>query len=179
MSAETSAHTSSVPTPAASSHGHAAGHSAGLGGILHQPKAVWAVAFASVIAFMGIGLVDPILPSIATNLNASHSQVELLFTSYFAVMAIAMLGTGWVSSRIGVKKTLLGGLALVVLFASLAGTSGTVLDLEDRIAWFDAMLSQAPAAGVPAAERAALQSGRTAMVDSLQRVRYAQTLLAY
>jgi ACDE family multidrug resistance protein len=29
-----------------------------------QPKAVWAVAFACVISFMGIGLVDPILPSL-------------------------------------------------------------------------------------------------------------------
>ncbi len=28
-----------------------------------QPKAVFAVAFACVISFMGIGLVDPILPS--------------------------------------------------------------------------------------------------------------------
>lgn len=69
--------------------------------ILHQPRSVYAVAFACVVAFMGIGLVDPILPSIAENLDASHSQVELLFTSYFAVMAVAMLGTGFVSSRIG------------------------------------------------------------------------------
>jgi ACDE family multidrug resistance protein len=97
--------------------------------ILHQPRSVYAVAFACVVAFMGIGLVDPILPSIATNLHASHSQVELLFTSYFAVMAVAMLGTGWVSSRIGTKKTLLTGLALVVVFASLAGTSDTVAQL--------------------------------------------------
>jgi ACDE family multidrug resistance protein len=28
-----------------------------------QPKAVFAVAFACVVSFMGIGLVDPILPS--------------------------------------------------------------------------------------------------------------------
>ncbi|HET6505452.1 MAG TPA: MFS transporter [Baekduia sp.] len=97
--------------------------------IFHQPRSVYAVAFASVVAFMGIGLVDPILPSIAENLNASHSQVELLFTSYFAVMAVAMLVTGWVSSRIGAKRTLLGGLALVVVFASLAGTSDTVAQL--------------------------------------------------
>jgi MFS family permease len=33
--------------------------------ILRQPRAVWAVAFACVIAFMGIGLVDPILPALA------------------------------------------------------------------------------------------------------------------
>ena len=39
-----------------------------------QPKAVWAVAFASVVAFMGIGLVDPILKPIADNLNASASR---------------------------------------------------------------------------------------------------------
>jgi MFS transporter, ACDE family, multidrug resistance protein len=31
-----------------------------------QPKAVWAVAFACVISFMGIGLVDPILPALAS-----------------------------------------------------------------------------------------------------------------
>jgi MFS family permease len=94
--------------------------------LLHQPRSVYAVAFACVVAFMGIGLVDPILPSIAENLDASHSQVELLFTSYFAVMAVAMLGTGFVSSRIGTRRTLLTGLALVVVFASLAGTSDTV-----------------------------------------------------
>jgi hypothetical protein len=59
-----------------------------------QPKAVWALAFACVVAFMGIGLVDPILKPIADNLNASPSQVSLLFTSYMAVMGVAMLVTG-------------------------------------------------------------------------------------
>jgi hypothetical protein len=49
-----------------------------------------AVAFACVVAFMGIGLVDPILPAIASQLHASPSQVELLFTSYFAVTGAAM-----------------------------------------------------------------------------------------
>jgi hypothetical protein len=29
-----------------------------------QPRAVWAVAFACVISFMGIGLVDPIRPEL-------------------------------------------------------------------------------------------------------------------
>ena len=58
---------------------------------LKQPKAVWATAIAAVFAFMGIGLVDPILPAIAKNLQASPSQVSLLFTSYFLVTAVAML----------------------------------------------------------------------------------------
>ncbi|WP_068055644.1 MFS transporter [Nocardia xishanensis] len=91
-----------------------------------QPKAVWAVAFASVIAFMGIGLVDPILKPIGEQLHASPSQVSLLFTSYMLVTGVAMLITGVVSSRFGAKKTLLAGLAVIVMFAALAGMSNTV-----------------------------------------------------
>ncbi len=94
--------------------------------ILRQPKAVWAVAFACVIAFMGIGLVDPILPAIANSLNASPTQTELLFTSYLLITGIAMLFTSWLSSRIGAKRTLLIGLSLIVLFALLAGFSDSV-----------------------------------------------------
>jgi MFS family permease len=87
---------------------------------------VWAVAFACVISFMGIGLVDPILPSLAGSLRASPSQVELLFTSYLVVTAVMMLVTGWVSSRIGAKRTLIVGLVLIVVFAALAGTAGGI-----------------------------------------------------
>ncbi|MEU4724513.1 MFS transporter [Nonomuraea dietziae] len=106
------------------------------GGILRQPMSVWATAFAAVVAFMGIGLVDPILPSIAQGLRATPSQVSLLFTSYFLVTAVAMLITGWVSSRIGGRRTLLLGLALVIVFAALAGTSGTVGELVGfRAGW--------------------------------------------
>jgi MFS transporter, ACDE family, multidrug resistance protein len=94
--------------------------------ILKQPRAVWAVAFACVIAFMGIGLVDPILKPIADELGASPSQVSLLFTSYMAVMGVAMLITGVVSSRIGAKRTLLCGLALIIVFAAAAGSSDGV-----------------------------------------------------
>ncbi|CAM3399003.1 MFS transporter [Mycobacterium frederiksbergense] len=94
-----------------------------------QPKAVWAVAFASVVAFMGIGLVDPILKPIADNLNASPSQVSLLFTSYMAVMGVAMLITGVVSSRIGPKNTLLLGLVIIIAGAGLAGMSATVMEI--------------------------------------------------
>lgn len=94
-----------------------------------QPKAVWAVAFASVVAFMGIGLVDPILKPIADNLDATPSQVSLLFTSYMAVMGVAMLITGVVSSRIGPKRTLLLGLVIIIAGAGLAGMSETVTEI--------------------------------------------------
>src|SRR5579875_1679143 len=91
-----------------------------------QPKAVWVVAFACVVSFMGIGLVDPILKTLAGQLHATPSQVELLFTSYLVITAIAMLLTGWVSSRIGPKWTLISGLTLIVCFAAAAGSVDSI-----------------------------------------------------
>ena len=101
-----------------------------------QPKAVWAVAFACVISFMGIGLVDPILPALSTDLHASPSQVELLFTSYLVVTAVAMLVTGFVSSRIGAKRTLVAGLVLIVVFSALAGSADSIAGIVGfRAGW--------------------------------------------
>ena len=91
-----------------------------------QPTAVWAVAAAAVVSFMGLGLVDPILPAIAHDLRASPSDVELLFTSYFAFTGLSMLFSSVVASRIGTKRTLLAGLALIVVFSALAGLSDSV-----------------------------------------------------
>ena len=94
-----------------------------------QPKAVWATAFAATIGFTSIGLVDPILVSIASGLHARPSQVSLLFTSYFAVTALMMLVTGYVSSRLGGRGTLLLGAALIAGFAALSGTATSVAGL--------------------------------------------------
>ena len=101
-------------------------HGSTTGSVWRQPAQVWAVAFACVVAFMGIGLVDPILPAIAESLQASPVQTELLFTSYLLVTGLAMLVTSWISSRIGAKATLLIGLALIVVFALLCSLSGSV-----------------------------------------------------
>jgi ACDE family multidrug resistance protein len=111
------------------------GHGGGVSPF-RQPKAVWAVAFACVISFMGIGLVDPILPALASKLKASPAQVELLFTSYLVVTAVMMLVTGWVSSRIGAKRTLVTGLVLIVVFAGIAGSSDSIGEIVGfRAGW--------------------------------------------
>ncbi len=94
--------------------------------ILRQPTAVWAIAFACAISFMGIGLVDPILPAISHELGASSGQTMLLFTSYLFITGIAMFFTSWVSGLLGVRWTLVLGLILIVVFAAFAGLSGTV-----------------------------------------------------
>ncbi|GAA2666189.1 MULTISPECIES: MFS transporter [Actinosynnema] len=102
----------------------------------HQPRQVWVTAFAAVIAFMGIGLVDPILLSIAEGLDATPSQVTLLFSSYLGVQVLAMLFTGAASARFGAKRTLVAGLALIVvatLLCALAGSIGQLIGL--RAVW--------------------------------------------
>lgn len=119
-----------MPSPT----GHAPGAPAA--SPFRQPRAVWAVAFACVVSFMGIGLVDPILKALAGQLDATPSQVELLFTSYLMVTAVAMLGTGWVSSRIGAKRTLIIGLALIVVFAAAAGSVNSIAGIVGfRAGW--------------------------------------------
>ncbi|MBW4715526.1 MFS transporter [Saccharothrix obliqua] len=103
---------------------------------LDQPRQVWVTAFAAVIAFMGIGLVDPILLSIAEGLHATPSQVTLLFSSYLGVQVLAMLVTGAASARFGAKRTLVAGLALIVVatvLCSLAATIGQLVAL--RAVW--------------------------------------------
>lgn len=91
-----------------------------------QPIAVWALAFACAVSFMGIGLVDPILPAISRELDATPTQTMLLFTSYLLITALAMFFSAFISSRIGVKTTLLIGLALIVVFSFLSGAAGSV-----------------------------------------------------
>lgn len=85
------------------------------------PAAVIATAFATFIAFIGIGVVDPLLGEIGKDMGATPSQVEWLFTSYILVMALAMLLSGVLATRIGGRRTMLIGLFLVVIFALFSG----------------------------------------------------------
>ncbi|MEA4829881.1 MAG: MFS transporter, partial [Enterococcus thailandicus] len=94
------------------------------------------VAATCMIAFMGVGLVDPILKSIALQLNATPAETTLLFTSYMLVTGVVMLFTGFLSSRIGLKKTLMMGLLIIVLFAGLGGLSNNIgLFIVLRAGW--------------------------------------------
>jgi ACDE family multidrug resistance protein len=111
-------------------------HSSLLDAIKGQPKQVWITAFAAVIAFMGIGLVDPILLSIAKGLRATPSEVTLLFSSYLGVQAVAMLVTGAASARFGAKRTVLAGLTLVVVATALCAAAGSIEQLVGlRAVW--------------------------------------------
>lgn len=96
------------------------------GQLFNQPASVWAITFATAVSFVGIGLVSPILPTIAEQLEASAFQSMLLFSSYLLVTAATMFFAGFISTRIGIKATLVTGLVIIIIFASLAGLSDTV-----------------------------------------------------
>ncbi len=87
---------------------------------------VMAIAFSTFIAFMGIGVVDPLLPLIGRDMGATPFQVEWLFTSYIAVMSLSMFLSGYFSTRFGSKRTLLAGLTIVVIFSTLSGLSPSI-----------------------------------------------------
>lgn len=90
------------------------------------PTAVWALFIAIITALMGLGLVGPVLPTISKQLAASSSEVTLLYTSYNAVMAVAMLITGAISTKLGIKRTLILGVVIIGVFATLAGFANNI-----------------------------------------------------
>lgn len=132
--------TTTSPAPTATSHSPAATSSPESTSLLktfaQQPRTVWVTAFAAVIAFMGIGLVDPILNSIAEALHAPAEKLTLLFGVYVGVQCVAMLITGWAASRFGPKRTLTAGLTLIVVAAGISSfASGIDQLIAYRVIW--------------------------------------------
>ncbi|WP_371018150.1 MFS transporter [Pseudalkalibacillus sp. JSM 102089] len=93
-------------------------------------KARWITIAATFLAFMGIGIVDPILPTIAEQIGANHWQVEMLFTAYILTMAIMMIPAGIFASRFGDKRMMVFGLFIVTVFALLCALSNGIASLS-------------------------------------------------
>jgi predicted MFS family arabinose efflux permease len=85
--------------------------------------------FATYLAFMGMGVVDPILPNIAQHLGATNWQVELLFTAYIFMMALIMIPAGMLASKLGDKKVMALGLAIVATAAFLCSMAQNISSL--------------------------------------------------
>lgn len=101
-----------------------------------QPRTVWVTAFAAVIAFMGIGLVDPILNTIREALGAPETKLTLLFGVYMGVQVVAMLLTGWAAYRFGPKRTLTTGLVCIVIAAGVSTFASNIDQLIAlRVIW--------------------------------------------
>ncbi|QIC08005.1 MFS transporter [Brevibacillus sp. 7WMA2] len=101
---------------------------------INRKRARIITVLATFFAFMGIGVVDPILPVIAEQIHATHWQVEMLFTAYIFTMAIMMLPSGILAVRLGDKKLMMIGLAIVTVFSLLCAMSSSIVGLS----WFRA-----------------------------------------
>ncbi len=93
-------------------------------------RARWITVLATFLAFMGIGIVDPILPIIAEQIGATHWQVEMLFTAYIFTMAFMMIPAGIWASRTGEKRLMMTGLFVVTIFAFLCAISNNIPELS-------------------------------------------------
>ncbi|MFM1653700.1 MFS transporter [Brevibacillus sp. B_LB10_24] len=95
-----------------------------------QTRARYITVFATFLAFMGIGIVDPILPVIAEDIGATEAQVEMLFTAYILMMSFMMIPSGILTGKFGEKKLMVTGLAIVTVFALLCGFSNGIPELS-------------------------------------------------
>lgn len=82
------------------------------------------------LAFMGMGVVDPILPDIAMKLGANHWQIEMLFSAYILMMAFMMLPAGVLAAKFGDKNIMVIGLGLIALFSTLCAFASSIVDLS-------------------------------------------------
>lgn len=85
--------------------------------------------FATFLTFVGIGVVDPILPSISKQIGAQAWEVEMLFTACLFTMAFTMIPAGITISRFGEKRVMTLGLFVVACFAMFCAFSDSILQL--------------------------------------------------
>lgn len=92
--------------------------------------------FSTFLAFMGIGVVDPLLPVIAAQIGAKHWEVEMLFTAYILTMAFIMIPAGIAAGKWGEKRVMTTGLFIVSAAAMFCALSNTIADLSAyRAVW--------------------------------------------
>ena len=81
-------------------------------------------------------IVNVALPTLATELGASTSQLQWIVDAYVLVFAGLLMAAGSFGDRVGRKWVLMGGLGLFATFSALGATSGSANAL---IAWRAAM----------------------------------------
>jgi EmrB/QacA subfamily drug resistance transporter len=98
---------------------------------------ILAVLCASVLVVVLDGtIVNVALPTLATQLGASTSQLQWIVDAYVLVFAGLLMAAGSFGDRVGRKWVLMGGLGLFATFSALGATAGSANAL---IAWRAAM----------------------------------------
>ena len=119
--------------PARGQAAHEAGPGPGAADVTHSAARWWAlVAIAASVLVVGLDLtvLNLALPSIATSLHASTSDLQWISDSYSLVLAALILPAGLLGDRFGRKKLLLGALVLfggASLWCAYSGATGELI----------------------------------------------------
>jgi len=70
---------------------------------------------------LNIGVVPPLLPEIAAELSLTHTQVGIIWGSWFLGMMLFSLVGGAMADRFGVKRVIAGALIFSAVFCALRG----------------------------------------------------------
>ncbi|MDF7647735.1 multidrug effflux MFS transporter [Pantoea sp. Acro-805] len=92
-----------------------------------QQQLTLALVSAVVVPQLGMGMIVPALPELATSLRLSTSLAQDTLIVYMVGYAISVLLAGWLADRFGPRRVQIGGLILAVLGACLATQAHNIL----------------------------------------------------
>jgi len=102
--------------------------------VTNQPSALRSPALIALLvtAFfvaLGFGLVVPIIPTFARELNATLDQAAAVVSVFALVRLISSAPAGWVTDRFGSRKLIIAGLLIVAASSAAVVTADTYWDL--------------------------------------------------
>ncbi len=92
--------------------------------------AVGALALAGVVVGLDLTVLNLAIPTLATDLHASTSELQWIVDAYSLVLAAMLLPAGLLGDRVGRKRLLLGALTLFAVASAacaFAGSAGTLI----------------------------------------------------
>jgi len=88
----------------------------------------WTVTIPVIVVGMFLSglnsnIVNSALPAMAKQLDASTVDIQWVKTSYYLALAVAVVGSGWLGDRIGLRRLYVISLGLLAVTAALCGTA--------------------------------------------------------
>lgn len=71
---------------------------------------------------------SPLIPEMTSALHLTYTQAGLLMTGFWVGYVVTQLPSGFISDRIGVKRTFVGGLVLIGIFSITTGMASSFVD---------------------------------------------------
>ena len=94
-----------------------------------RPREVWLVTGAHAVnEFYSVAL-PPILPLLVADFDITYGQAGALLTVYFVMYSVFQLPAGFLADRVGQRRLLAGGMAMMAVGLAVAAGAGSYLVL--------------------------------------------------